>query len=200
MGCVEICLFILSLCLFIQNASSNGLFPCCKCNASRMHRAAFTPLSLKLNDRSFTSKSQSSLVSCLCNVLVSLWRVHQLLQLHFLSLCNSHAIQPSNYSALAPAARPRYVPPGQGVFCGSAARTPVPKCSGCIVGADGVVAATCAHTTTCTGCALRATRQTRHNKANNQTNQSVLKCAKVGTKVAIVEVNKYFSHDKMALR
>ena len=28
----------------------------------------------------------------------------------------------------------------------------------------------------------------------------VSECVRVGTKIAIVEVNKYFSHDKMALR
>jgi len=70
------------------------------------------------------------------------------------------------------------------------------------VSANGVVAAPCAHTTTCTGCASRAIRQIRHNRVNNQTNQSVSECVRVGTKIAImiVEVNKYFSHDKIALR
>ena len=75
----------------------------------------------------------------------------------------------------------------------------VPKCPGCNVSANGVVAATCAHTTTCTGCASRAIRQIRHNRVNNQTNQSVSECVRVGTKIAIDEVNNYFPHDKMAL-
>ena len=85
-------------------------------------------------------------------------------------------------------------------FCGRVGRTPVPKCSGCNVGAGGVVAATCTHITAGTGCAFRAIRQIRHNRANNQTNQSVSECVRVGTKIAIVGVNNYFSHAKMALR
>ena len=85
-------------------------------------------------------------------------------------------------------------------FCGRATRMPMSKGSGCDVGAGGVVAATCNHTTTGTGCAFRAIRQIRHNRVNNQTNQSVSECAKVGTKIAIVGVDNFFSLGKMAWR
>ena len=52
----------------------------------------------------------------------------------------------------------------------------------------------------CSRSASRAIRQIRHNRVNNQTNQSVSECARVGTKIAIVEVNNYFSHEETALR
>ena len=94
-----------------------------------------------------------------------------------------------------------YMVINQGAFVGGrATRMPMSKSSGCDVGAGGVVAATCNHTTTGTGCAFRAIRQIRHNRVNNQTNQSVSECAKVGTKIAIVGVNNFFSLGKMAWR
>ena len=66
--------------------------------------------------------------------------------------------------------------------------------------ADGVVAATCTHTTACRACAFKAIRQIRHNRVNNQTNQSVSEYARVGIKIAIVEVNNSFLHEEKALR
>ena len=59
----------------------------------------------------------------------------------------------------------RYALLNQGVFVAVLAAHPCRH--GCNVpGAGGVVAATCTHTTTSTGCAIRAIRQIRHNRVH----------------------------------